>query len=164
CQLHLTMLLFILMQVTVLKNMNTLLERFHNFILPLVRGEEHVCGCTCGRHQVYHVVPYYGADAAVDSREHCFLSNFLSHQEMDLITGLLLGLCITWFLLWLEGLWHSGLQYWRSNRQHTQSFSSYILYSIFYKELGSNHCKRHRHRMSAVISKTHGRQTECCSE
>lgn len=30
-------------------DMNALLDRFHNYILPHVRGPERVCHCTCGR-------------------------------------------------------------------------------------------------------------------
>uniref|UniRef100_A0A8C2Z8N4 Transmembrane protein 240 n=1 Tax=Cyclopterus lumpus TaxID=8103 RepID=A0A8C2Z8N4_CYCLU len=82
--------------------MDALFDRFHNFILPLVRGEDGVCGCTCGSHQVYHVVPYNGAQSMVDSRENKVLSDIMTWQEMNVVVGLLLGFCISFFLQWLE--------------------------------------------------------------
>uniref|UniRef100_A0A3B4U196 Transmembrane protein 240 n=1 Tax=Seriola dumerili TaxID=41447 RepID=A0A3B4U196_SERDU len=105
-------------------DMNALLDRIHNFIIPLVRGSDHVCACTCGRHQAYHVIPYNGAEEMVDSRENDFVSDIMTRQEMDVISGLLLGLCIGWFLLWLDGVWHSGLIYWRANRMNGRYFQN----------------------------------------
>ncbi|XP_071349437.1 transmembrane protein 240-like [Trachinotus anak] len=96
--------------------MNALLDRIHNFIIPLVRGEDHVCACTCGRHRAYHVIPYHAAESLVDYSENHFVSNVMTQQEKDVITGLLMGLCISWFLWWLDGAWRSGLKYWRANR------------------------------------------------
>ncbi|XP_044070462.1 transmembrane protein 240-like [Siniperca chuatsi] len=104
--------------------MNALFDRFHNFILPLVRGEDRVCACTCGSHQVYHVVPYNGGQSMTDSRETYFLSDIMTQQEMDVIVGMLLGLCISWFLLWLDSVWHSGLKYWRANQMNDVGFWS----------------------------------------
>ncbi|XP_056246285.1 transmembrane protein 240-like isoform X1 [Seriola aureovittata] len=110
--------------VTILMDINALLDRIHNFIIPLVRGRDHVCDCTCGRHQAYHVIPYNGAEEMVDSRENDFVSDIMTQQEMDVISGLLLGLCIGWFLLWLDGVWHSGLIYWRANRMNGRYFQN----------------------------------------
>uniref|UniRef100_A0A7N8Y835 Transmembrane protein 240b n=1 Tax=Mastacembelus armatus TaxID=205130 RepID=A0A7N8Y835_9TELE len=95
--------------------MNALLARVYNFFLLLVRGPDHVCSCTCGRHQIYHVVPYHGAESLVDHRETYFASDIMTQQEMDVITGLLLGLCISWVLLWLDRL---RLKYWTAKRQN----------------------------------------------
>ncbi|KAM3877782.1 transmembrane protein 240-like [Diretmus argenteus] len=104
--------------VTCLLDMNALLVRFHNYILPFVRGEDRVCACSCGRHHIYHVLPYDGDQSTVDSTENYFASNSVTKQEMDLILGLLLGLCISWSLLWLDGLLHSALRVWRANQLH----------------------------------------------
>lgn len=57
----------------------------------------------------------------VDSSINYFVSDMMTKQEMDVIAGLLLGLCISWFLLWLDGVWHSGLRYWRANRLNGKS-------------------------------------------
>ncbi|XP_041801580.1 transmembrane protein 240-like [Chelmon rostratus] len=104
--------------------MNALFHRFHNFILPLVRGKERVCACTCGRHQVYYVIPYNEAQSKMASRENNVLSDIMTQQEMGLIVGLLLGLCISWFLLLLDRVWFSGLNYWRANQMHDVGFWS----------------------------------------
>ncbi|XP_068449821.1 transmembrane protein 240-like [Clinocottus analis] len=85
--------------------MDALFDRFHNFLLPLIRGEDGVCSCTCGRHQVYHVVPYNGARSVEDSSENVILSDTMTEQEMSVTVGLLLGFCISFFLQWLERIW-----------------------------------------------------------
>uniref|UniRef100_A0A4W6EM70 Succinate dehydrogenase [ubiquinone] iron-sulfur subunit, mitochondrial n=2 Tax=Percomorphaceae TaxID=1489872 RepID=A0A4W6EM70_LATCA len=107
--------------------MNALLDRLHNFILPLMHGEDHVCACTCGRHQAYHVIPYHGAEGTVDTRENYFISNTMTQQEIDVITGLLLGVCISWFLLWLDSVWCSWLKYKRADQQNGVGFLSRML-------------------------------------
>lgn len=50
-----------------------------------------------------------------------FLSDVLTKQEMDMIVGLLLGLCISFFLLWLDRVWLSGFKYWTANRINSES-------------------------------------------
>ncbi|TNN28889.1 Transmembrane protein 240 [Liparis tanakae] len=35
--------------IACLMDMNALLDRFHNYILPHLRGEDRVCHCNCGR-------------------------------------------------------------------------------------------------------------------
>ncbi|XP_054473640.1 transmembrane protein 240-like [Anoplopoma fimbria] len=106
--------------------MNAFFDRVHNFILPLVRGEDGVCACTCGRHQVYHVVTYNGAQSVVDSIENHVLSDIMTWQEMNVIGGLLLGLCISFLLQWLERIWHSRLKYRRENHMNGLGFWSWM--------------------------------------
>ncbi|XP_041319606.1 transmembrane protein 240 [Pyrgilauda ruficollis] len=38
----------IVMAIACLMDMNALLDRFHNYILPHLRGEDRVCHCNCG--------------------------------------------------------------------------------------------------------------------
>nr|XP_040058943.1 transmembrane protein 240-like isoform X2 [Gasterosteus aculeatus aculeatus] len=96
--------------------MNALFDRFHNFILPIVRGEDAVCGCTCGRHQVYHVVPYNEA----------MEDNMVNWQEMNVVVGLLLGLCSSLFLQCLQRIWHSRVTYWRLDQIYGEAFWSWM--------------------------------------
>ncbi|XP_029287184.1 transmembrane protein 240-like [Cottoperca gobio] len=108
--------------------MNALLDRFHNFFLPLVRGEDGVCACTCGRHQIYHVVPYNGAKFMVDSNY--IVSDIITQQKMNIIVGLLLGLCISLFfslfLKWLDTVFESRLKYCRANHMNDAGFWSWM--------------------------------------
>ncbi|XP_039654098.1 transmembrane protein 240-like [Perca fluviatilis] len=106
--------------------MNALFGRFHNFILPLVRGADGVCACTCGRRQVYHVISYNGAQSMMDSIENYVVSDIMARQEINLIVGLLLGLCISLFLQWLLGVCHSQLKYWISNQMKDVDFWSWM--------------------------------------
>lgn len=39
----------LLQAIACLMDMNALLDRFHNYILPHLRGEDRVCHCNCGR-------------------------------------------------------------------------------------------------------------------
>ncbi|XP_027477591.1 transmembrane protein 240 isoform X2 [Callorhinus ursinus] len=41
----------IVMAIACLMDMNALLDRFHNYILPHLRGEDRVCHCNCGRYR-----------------------------------------------------------------------------------------------------------------
>uniref|UniRef100_A0A665TA41 Transmembrane protein 240b n=1 Tax=Echeneis naucrates TaxID=173247 RepID=A0A665TA41_ECHNA len=98
-----------------LPDMNAL----HNFIMLLVYGQDRVCACTCGRsthYHTYHVIPYYGDEMEVDSRENHFINYIKAQQEFAVIAGLLLGLCIGWFLWWLDGVCCSWLRYRRKNK------------------------------------------------
>uniref|UniRef100_A0A3Q3JCN8 Transmembrane protein 240a n=1 Tax=Monopterus albus TaxID=43700 RepID=A0A3Q3JCN8_MONAL len=90
----------VVMAIACLMDMNALLDRFHNYILPHLRGEDRVCHCNCGRHHVHYVIPYDGDHSLVDSSENYFVSDSVTKQEMDLMLGLLLGFCISWLLLW----------------------------------------------------------------
>ncbi|MEQ2208751.1 hypothetical protein XENOCAPTIV_013422, partial [Xenoophorus captivus] len=148
--------------IACLMDMNALLDRFHNYILPHLRGEDRVCHCNCGspisllhrcfslyvriaagtaslyfkvctsliillspspvcphpRHHVHYVIPYDGDHSLVDSSENYFVSDSVTKQEMDLMLGLLLGFCISWLLLWLDGVLHCAVRAWRASRYY----------------------------------------------
>ncbi|KAG7319350.1 hypothetical protein KOW79_017824 [Hemibagrus wyckioides] len=96
-------------------DMNALLDRFHNYILPHVRGPERVCHCTCGRHRVQYVIPYEGSSSP--DRDLPAGGSSVTKQEVDLVLGLLLGFCISWVLLWLDRTLHRVLLAWRTHPQ-----------------------------------------------
>ncbi|XP_026874582.1 transmembrane protein 240 isoform X1 [Electrophorus electricus] len=96
-------------------DMNALLDRFHNYILPHVRGADRVCHCSCGRHSLQYVIPYEGSSSP--DRDGPAGGSSVTKQEMDLVLGLLLGFCISWALLWLDGVLQRLLRVWRSRRQ-----------------------------------------------
>ncbi|XP_029631112.1 transmembrane protein 240 isoform X1 [Salmo trutta] len=104
--------------VACLTDMNALLDRFHNYILPHLRGEDRVCHCNCGRHHVHYVIPYDGDQSLVDSAENYFVSDSVTKQELDLMLGLLLGFLLSWLLLWLDGALHAALRAWRAKQHH----------------------------------------------
>uniref|UniRef100_UPI00358FEC30 transmembrane protein 240 n=1 Tax=Myxine glutinosa TaxID=7769 RepID=UPI00358FEC30 len=81
---------------------NAFLDRFHNYILPRLRGEDRVCHCVCGRHHVHYVLPYGGEEAKATAPDGYAVTPALSKQEVDLLLGLVLGLTASWFLLWLD--------------------------------------------------------------
>ncbi|XP_051979871.1 transmembrane protein 240-like isoform X2 [Xyrauchen texanus] len=104
----------LVLAIVCMSDMNALLDRFHNFILPRMRGPERVCQCTCGRHHVEYVIPY---EASVSSDSiGSSAGSSVSKQELDLVLGLLMGFCISWFLLWLDGALHCARRFWRSSR------------------------------------------------
>ncbi|KAK1340599.1 hypothetical protein QTO34_019170 [Cnephaeus nilssonii] len=96
----------IVMAIACLMDMNALLDRFHNYILPHLRGEDRVCHCNCGRHHIHYVIPYDGDQSVVDASENYFVTDNVTKQEIDLMLGLLLGFCISWFLVWMDGVLH----------------------------------------------------------
>lgn len=104
----------LVLAIVCVSDMNALLDRFHNFILPRMRGPERVCHCTCGRHRVEHVIPYEGSVSA--SSVGSSGGSSVSKQELDLVLGLLMGFCISWILLWLDRALHCALRFWRSSR------------------------------------------------
>lgn len=73
------------------------------------------------RHHVHYVIPYDGDHSLVDSSENYFVSDSVTKQEMDLMLGLLLGFCISWLLLWLDGVLHCAVRAWRSSRYYGRS-------------------------------------------
>uniref|UniRef100_A0A3Q1BA40 Transmembrane protein 240a n=1 Tax=Amphiprion ocellaris TaxID=80972 RepID=A0A3Q1BA40_AMPOC len=76
------------------------------------------------RHHVHYVIPYDGDHSLVDSSENYFVSDSVTKQEMDLMLGLLLGFCISWLLLWLDGVLHCAIRAWRASRYYdTPSWS-----------------------------------------
>ncbi|XP_062842964.1 transmembrane protein 240 [Trichomycterus rosablanca] len=93
-------------------DMNALLDRFHNYILPHVRGPERVCHCTCGRHRVEYVIPYEGSSSP--DRDGPAGGGGVTKQEVDLVLGLFLGFCISWILLWLDRVLQRVLRSWRT--------------------------------------------------
>ncbi|KAM9630706.1 transmembrane protein 240 isoform 1-T1 [Morphnus guianensis] len=108
----------IVMAIACLMDMNALLDRFHNYILPHLRGEDRVCHCNCGRHHVHYVIPYDGDQSVVDSSENYFVTDNVTKQEIDLMLGLLLGFCISWFLVWMDGVLHYAVRAWRTSRRY----------------------------------------------
>ncbi|TNN55204.1 Transmembrane protein 240 [Liparis tanakae] len=75
-------------------------------------------------HHVHYVIPYDGDHSLVDSSENYFVSDSVTKQEMDLMLGLLLGFCISWLLLWLDGVLHCAVRAWRASRYYdTPSWS-----------------------------------------
>ncbi|MBN3270422.1 TM240 protein, partial [Polyodon spathula] len=108
----------VVMAIACLMDMNALLDRFHNYILPHLRGEDRVCHCNCGRHHLHYVIPYDGDQSLVDSSENYFVSDSVTKQEIDLMLGLLLGFCISWLLVWLDGALHCAVRAWRASRRY----------------------------------------------
>lgn len=74
--------------------------------------------CSLFRHHVHYVIPYDGDHSLVDSSENYFVSDSVTKQEMDLMLGLLLGFCISWLLLWLDGVLHCAVRAWRASRYY----------------------------------------------
>lgn len=74
--------------------------------------------CPHSRHHVHYVIPYDGDHSLVDSSENYFVSDSVTKQEMDLMLGLLLGFCISWLLLWLDGVLHCAVRAWRASRYY----------------------------------------------
>lgn len=52
------------------------------------------------------------------------MSDSVTKQEMDLMLGLLLGFCISWLLLWLDGVLHCAVRAWRASRYYGKTLSS----------------------------------------
>uniref|UniRef100_A0A9L0IL04 Transmembrane protein 240 n=1 Tax=Equus asinus TaxID=9793 RepID=A0A9L0IL04_EQUAS len=109
--------------IACLMDMNALLDRFHNYILPHLRGEDRVCHCNCGRHHIHYVIPYDGDQSVVDASENYFVTDNVTKQEIDLMLGLLLGFCISWFLVWMDGVLHCAVRAWRAGRRYDGSWT-----------------------------------------
>lgn len=54
----------------------------------------------------------------VDSSENYFVTDNVTKQEIDLMLGLLLGFCISWFLVWMDGVLHYAVRAWRTSRRY----------------------------------------------
>ncbi|KFP48077.1 Transmembrane protein 240, partial [Cathartes aura] len=72
----------------------------------------------CNRHHVHYVIPYDGDQSVVDSSENYFVTDNVTKQEIDLMLGLLLGFCISWFLVWMDGVLHYAVRAWRTSRRY----------------------------------------------
>ncbi|NWI10916.1 TM240 protein, partial [Crypturellus soui] len=75
------------------------------------------------RHHVHYVIPYDGDQSVVDSSENYFVTDNVTKQEIDLMLGLLLGFCISWFLVWMDGVLHYAVRAWRTSRRYDNSWS-----------------------------------------
>nr|XP_020637626.1 transmembrane protein 240 [Pogona vitticeps] len=144
----------IVMAIACLMDMNALLDRFHNYILPHLRGEDRVCHCNCGRHHVHYVIPYDGDQSVVDSSENYFVTDNVTKQEIDLMLGLLLGFCISWFLVWMDGVLHYAVRAWRTSRRYDNSWS-WIPKFCNFKEFRKRH---HRQYDEATGNMVHIKQ------
>lgn len=76
------------------------------------------------RHHIHYVIPYDGDQSVVDSSENYFVTDNVTKQEIDLMLGLLLGFCISWFLVWMDGLLHYAVRAWRTSRRYGKWKSS----------------------------------------
>lgn len=69
------------------------------------------------RHHIHYVIPYDGDQSVVDASENYFVTDNVTKQEIDLMLGLLLGFCISWFLVWMDGVLHCAVRAWRAGRR-----------------------------------------------
>eukprot|EP00072_Mus_musculus_P056308 XP_006539056.2 PREDICTED: transmembrane protein 240 isoform X1 [Mus musculus] len=121
----------IVMAIACLMDMNALLDRFHNYILPHLRGEDRVCHCNCGRYRWKDGVvggrssqPFLPTlNLAPDLQGYCLHLSLQFCQEIDLMLGLLLGFCISWFLVWMDGVLHCAVRAWRAGRRYDGSWT-----------------------------------------
>lgn len=91
----------------------------HKMILCSISNTSITYRCLSSpRHHVHYVIPYDGDHSLVDSSENYFVSDSVTKQEMDLMLGLLLGFCISWLLLWLDGVLHCAVRAWRASRYY----------------------------------------------
>lgn len=59
----------------------------------------------------------------VDASENYFVTDNVTKQEIDLMLGLLLGFCISWFLVWMDGVLHCAVRAWRAGRRYDGSWT-----------------------------------------
>lgn len=64
------------------------------------------------------MIPYDGDQSVVDASENYFVTDNVTKQEIDLMLGLLLGFCISWFLVWMDGVLHCAVRAWRAGRRY----------------------------------------------
>ncbi|NXA40300.1 TM240 protein, partial [Eudromia elegans] len=108
----------------------------------------------CRRHHVHYVIPYDGDQSVVDSSENYFVTDNVTKQEIDLMLGLLLGFCISWFLVWMDGVLHYAVRAWRTSRRYDNSWS-WIPKFCNLKELRKRH---HRQYEEATGNMVHIKQ------
>uniref|UniRef100_A0AAZ3R3U8 Transmembrane protein 240 n=1 Tax=Oncorhynchus tshawytscha TaxID=74940 RepID=A0AAZ3R3U8_ONCTS len=112
--------IFVLLEVRVFALKNHRTCRLTRVFMLLIRKTRF----KSWRHHVHYVIPYDGDHSLVDSSENYFVSDSVTKQEMDLMLGLLLGFCISWLLLWLDGVLHCAVRAWRASRYYdTPSWS-----------------------------------------
>ncbi|KAG8505523.1 Transmembrane protein 240 [Galemys pyrenaicus] len=75
------------------------------------------------RHHIHYVIPYDGDQSVVDASENYFVTDNVTKQEIDLMLGLLLGFCISWFLVWMDGVLHCAVRAWRAGRRYDGSWT-----------------------------------------
>ncbi|XP_064027949.1 transmembrane protein 240 isoform X1 [Pogoniulus pusillus] len=107
-----------------------------------------------GLHHVHYVIPYDGDQSVVDSSENYFVTDNVTKQEIDLMLGLLLGFCISWFLVWMDGVLHYAVRAWRTSRRYDNSWS-WIPKFCNLKELRKRH---HRQYEEATGNMVHIKQ------
>lgn len=76
------------------------------------------------RHHIHYVIPYDGDQSVVDASENYFVTDNVTKQEIDLMLGLLLGFCISWFLVWMDGVLHCAVRAWRAGRRYGERGTS----------------------------------------
>lgn len=79
------------------------------------------------RYHVHYVIPYDGDQSVVDSSQNYFVTDNVTKQEIDLMLGLLLGFCISWFLVWMDGVLHYAVRAWRTSRRYGKSVAHLLL-------------------------------------
>ncbi|KAL8198441.1 UNVERIFIED_CONTAM: hypothetical protein K2H54_010857 [Gekko kuhli] len=93
-------------------------------------------------HHVHYVIPYDGDQSVVDSSENYFVTDNVTKQEIDLMLGLLLGFCISWFLVWMDGVLHYAVRAWRTSRRYDNSWS-WIPKFCNFKEFRKRHHRQY---------------------
>lgn len=63
----------------------------------------------------------------VDSSQNYFVTDNVTKQEIDLMLGLLLGFCISWFLVWMDGVLHYAVRAWRTSKRYGKSVAHQLL-------------------------------------
>ncbi|KAJ3601817.1 hypothetical protein NHX12_029581 [Muraenolepis orangiensis] len=72
------------------------------------------------RSRVDHVIPY-GDQSGMDLTTNYSVSERVTRQELDMMLGLLLGVCACCLLLWLNGALQCVLAAWRDQQPEGQS-------------------------------------------
>ena len=73
------------------------------------------------------MIPYDGDQSVVDASENYFVTDNVTKQEIDLMLGLLLGFCISWFLVWMDGVLHCAVRAWRAGRRYADGSLAHLL-------------------------------------